>query len=1016
MPLSLSDLPGLKVSAEDFLAAVLGMTAQPIWIVDPDDAIRFANPAAIAALGYDSADDLLGRRSHETIHHRRPDGTPYPAAESPMLLPRATGETVAREMDWFFRRDGSMFPVSYVAAPIAMPEGRGAVVTFTDIEDRVRHEQVRRKHEAIFAAQRRVATLVAGGAASADVFAAVAREVGHVIGVPLVGLWRYEPDRTAVVLGTWSKRAHPFQAGTRWPLDGPTITAQVLDTGRPVRIDDFAGLPGTIAAAARETGIRACAGAPIIVDGNVWGVMSADLTDSEPLPDHIEDRLAEFTELVATAVTDTAGREQLARLADEQAALRRVATLVARSVAPAEVFAAVAEEVGRLLDADVTTVCRYEADETVTVVAEWGDAAFPVGTRLPLDPENVGGLVRRTGRLARVDDYANVTGAFGSRVRATGLRSAVGCPIVVDGELWGVMIAASRQADPLPATIESRIAEFTELVATAISNTEARTQLGRLAEEQAALRRVATLVAQGVPPPEVFAAVAREVGLLLDVEWTHMGRYEPDAISIGVAGWSPAGDEIPVGTRVDLSEGESVGAFVLRTGRPARMHDYDRASGQAAALGRERGLRSSVGAPIVVDQRLWGVLMVATKDDRPLPDDTESRIAAFTELVVTAISNTEARTEVRRLADEQAALRRVATLVARGVAPDEVFAAVTGEVRRLLGADLAAMARYESDETLTLVATWGAAGRHTEVGARVPLQEGDLATRVVATGRPARVDGFDSVPAGRAAVREELGIRSSVAGPIVVEGRVWGGLVVHSKQTDPLPADTEARLASFTELVATAIANAESRGALAASRARIVAAADETRRRIERNLHDGTQQRLLSLLLELRSTEATEPSDAGELRTQLARTAQGLGEVLEELREISRGIHPVLLSEGGLVAALRALARRSAVPVELDLRAGRRLPEPVEVAAYYVVSEALTNAAKHAHASVVNVELEAHDSILRLAIRDDGVGGADPEQGSGLVGLGDRIDALGGTLDVSSPPGNGTTMTIEVPL
>jgi signal transduction histidine kinase len=234
-----------------------------------------------------------------------------------------------------------------------------------------------------------------------------------------------------------------------------------------------------------------------------------------------------------------------------------------------------------------------------------------------------------------------------------------------------------------------------------------------------------------------------------------------------------------------------------------------------------------------------------------------------------------------------------------------------------------------------------------------------------------------------------------------------------------LPSDIEARLASFTELVATAIANAESRAALAASRARIVVAADEARRRIERDLHDGIQQRLVSLTLELRAAAAAaeEVPQEDELTARLARrTAQGLTEMLEELREVARGIHPAMLSEGGLERALRVLARRSAVPVELHLRTAQRLPEPVEVAAYYAVSEALTNAAKHAHASVVHVELDTHDGIVQFAIRDDGIGGADPGRGSGLVGLGDRIEALGGTLRVSSPVGRGTTVSIEMPL
>jgi signal transduction histidine kinase len=299
-----------------------------------------------------------------------------------------------------------------------------------------------------------------------------------------------------------------------------------------------------------------------------------------------------------------------------------------------------------------------------------------------------------------------------------------------------------------------------------------------------------------------------------------------------------------------------------------------------------------------------------------------------------------------------------------------------------------------------------------------PLEGGDLASTIWRTGRPVRIDDYRGVPGRIAAfVREELGISSSVGSPIVVGGRLWGALFVHSKQTDqPLPRDTESRLTGFTELVATAIANAESHVELMASRTRIVTAADETRRRIERDLHDGTQQRLVSLGLELRAAQPAVPPQFDDLERELSRVAEELASVFDELREISHGIHPAILSEGGLQPALEALCRRSPVSVELDLRAERRLPPPVEVAAYYVVSEALTNATKHAHASIVHVGIDTRDEILRLAIRDDGIGGADPGQGSGLLGLSDRIEALGGTLEVTSPAGKGTTLLIEIPL
>ncbi len=494
MPHSFTDLVGPDVSAEDFLAAVLETAAQPIWVVDPDGVIRFANPAAIAALGYDGTDELCGRDSHETIHYRHPDGTPYPAAECPMLLPRATGETVRRDLDWFFRRDGSMFPVSYVSAPIELREGRGAVVAFTGIEDRLHAERMLREHDAMREARegalRLIAALVAGGAASATVFAAIAREVAGVLGVSLLAVWRYESDGTGTVVGAWSEPPHLLEPGTRLAIDDTVIIARVRETGRPARSDDLAETHGTIAGIVREVGIRSAAGAPIVVDGDVWGVMAAGGAQGERLPDHIEDRLAEFTELVATTISNSASRQELARLADEQAALRRVATLVARGVSPAVVFAAVAREVGLLLGVDATHMARYEPDGTATGVAAWssdGDHQ-PVGTRVNTDGESIVGMVSRTGCPAQMESYENASGPAAALGRELGLRWSVGAPIVVDQRLWGVMIVSSKHDRPLPVEMESRIAAFTELVATAISNTEAREEVAASREEVAASR------------------------------------------------------------------------------------------------------------------------------------------------------------------------------------------------------------------------------------------------------------------------------------------------------------------------------------------------------------------------------------------------------------------------------------------------------------------------------------------------------------------------------------------------
>jgi signal transduction histidine kinase len=537
-----------------------------------------------------------------------------------------------------------------------------------------------------------------------------------------------------------------------------------------------------------------------------------------------------------------------------------------------------------------------------------------------------------------------------------------------------------------------------------------------LAEEQAALRRIATLVARGVPPEDVFAAVTEEVGQLLPVGSAAMGRYEPDGLFTTVAAWSTGVVAFPEGKRW-IPEGRNVMTIVFETGRSARMDSFADASGPVGVAAREAGYRSAVGTPIIVDGHLWGVMTAASSAEQPLPSDTEARLASFTELVATAIANAEGRAGLTRLADEQAALRRIATLVARGVLPEEVFAAVTVELGRLLGADIAALVRLEPGNQAVVVAAWSDRDADlVPVGTLIPREGETVIMKVLRTGRAVRTDFPENASGPVAALVRRLGVTSTVGTPIVVEGRMWGGMLVSSRHPELLPTDTESRIANFAELVVMAIANAESRAELMASRARIVAAADETRRRIERDLHDGIQQRLVSLGLELRAAQATVPAQLDELEGVLSRAAEGLTSVLDELREISHGLHPAILSEGGLEPALRALRRRSAIPVELDLHPKRPLPGRVEVAAYYVVSEALTNAAKHAHASVVNVELDTRDAILQLAIRDDGIGGADPDQGSGLVGLSDRIEALGGTLQVSSPAGNGTTLLIEVPL
>jgi signal transduction histidine kinase len=375
------------------------------------------------------------------------------------------------------------------------------------------------------------------------------------------------------------------------------------------------------------------------------------------------------------------------------------------------------------------------------------------------------------------------------------------------------------------------------------------------------------------------------------------------------------------------------------------------------------------------------------------------------------------RDELRELATEQASLRRVAVLVARGAPPDEVLRAVAAETTSLLGADATRLMRHEAPGTISVLAEYG---MQSPLGRRLPVA-GSVAELVQHTSRPARVDSYDDRRGHLADVAREEGFHSSVAAPVMVEGSVWGSLVVLWRRRTPSPPGTEERLAQFCELLAAAVANTESRAQLSTSRARVVLAADEARRRIERDLHDGVQQRLVSLGLELREVEALVPDELDEVKAQLGRTTEGLANAFADLQEISRGLHPAILSQGGLVPALKALARRSPVPVRINAGPKRRLPSCVEVTAYYVVSEALTNAAKHAHASLVDVDVNitadgsTQQEALTLMICDDGVGGVDPVLGTGVVGLVDRVEALGGQLQISSPEGAGTTLLATLP-
>jgi PAS domain S-box-containing protein len=371
---------------------------------------------------------------------------------------------------------------------------------------------------------------------------------------------------------------------------------------------------------------------------------------------------------------------------------------------------------------------------------------------------------------------------------------------------------------------------------------------------------------------------------------------------------------------------------------------------------------------------------------------------------------------LRSLVEEQAALRRVATTVASGADQARVSAVVTEEVGRLLGAHTSNMLRYESDGTAVVTGGWSIGGvRNVPVGMSVALDGPTVAAEIRRSGLPERIDSYEGVPGSTAELLRDLGFRSSIGAPIKLGGRLWGAVMVSTVQEQPFPTGSEPRIADFAELVALAIANAEAHQELAASRARIVEAGDAERRRLERNLHDGAQQRLVSLSLTLRVCERKldegDPQ-AGEL---LRRAKEELVGALEELRELARGIHPAILTDHGLVPALQMLAERTDIPVEISAPLDDRLPQPVEAAAYYIVAEALTNASKHARASHVRVNVNRSDGHALVEVADDGVGCADQRRGSGLRGLRDRVEALGGDLGLESPAGAGTTVTARLP-
>ena len=535
-------------------------------------------------------------------------------------------------------------------------------------------------------------------------------------------------------------------------------------------------------------------------------------------------------------------------------------------------------------------------------------------------------------------------------------------------------------------------------------------ELERVIDEQAALRRIATLVAAGASEADLAAAVSSEVGGLFGAQSASVVRWDGDTIRV-IGSWREDPDEErPVGAVMSYG-GDTLTARIVKTAAPARLESAgDLKTEFARQRWAELGWQASIGAPIMIDQQVWGVVAASRRaPGDSFPDGDEQRLSDFSALVAQAIVNAEARSATAALVAEQSSLRQIATLVAGGRPPAAVFDAVTAEAATLFGARTVTLLQWEGvHDEVVVTAAWSAPDAIPVLPRSLyhPDPEGPT-LQVLETG--AACHGFESSP--------ERGPVAVIAAPVIATGLLFGALTASRPAGEPFPAGSEIRLRSFADLAAQSIANERAQVALRASRARVVQTADEARQRLERNLHDGAQQRLVSVSLALRLVAQMLVSEPSTARGVLDETSHELGEAIRELRELAHGLHPAALSDHGLATALKAVAARSPFPVELSgLPEDRRLPTPVEAAIYYVVSESLANVAKHAAASFATVALSCGSDHVTVEISDDGAGGASLEAGSGLRGLVDRVEALGGELILSSPHGVGTLVRAELPL
>jgi signal transduction histidine kinase len=704
----------------------------------------------------------------------------------------------------------------------------------------------------------------------------------------------------------------------------------------------------------------------------------------------------------------TNDHDDLRRSAAEQAALRRVATLVASGAAAAEVFEALVTEVGLLMPATDAALVRLHSDQTVTMIGRWNefDGYRSVGAKHPFGVGTLARLIWDSKRPSRVTTYSETSGSLADMIRSWGWRSSVGAPVVVNAEVWGLTAVGSTNGEIHPPRTEEQLAAFTELLAIAIANAQSREEMEQLAAEQAALRRVAELVARDAPPDEVLEAVVTEAAGSVGVGFTTLLRFEPDGATEVVA-LHDAPEGVAVGMRAPAA-GDGATQRVWRTGRAASTDSLPDMSGAWAQLAAGRGFLSSAAAPIFAEDRLWGALVAAGRG--VLPSDIEGNLSRFAALAGTAIASSQARADVQTLADEQAALLRVAELVARGGPADEVFAAVAYEAQHLLEGEPMTLVRFEEDAALVVISR---SGGPAPPGTRIGYEMGTLPDRVRRTARAVRVDDYTTEP--DVALARQFGLAAAVAAPIAVESSVWGMLTATSAE-GPLTHGVEDRLQRFANLVGTAVSNATSRAQLVASRARVLSTADETRRRLQRDVHDGAQQRLVHTVITLQL--ARQSLAEGDVPTSIDRVEEALKHAQRataELRDLVSGILPASLTRSGLRGGVESLLVDLPLPVDAEVEVPRLAVE-VETTAYFVVAEALTNVVKHARATRAWVVVALDDGSLHVEVGDDGVGGARTGRGSGLTGLLDRVEARGGQLRVTSPPGSGTTVKATLPV